>query len=51
MADDLNTKYDAGITGRHYKPINFNNYATPVVPICKANGALQQRIKKKVIAI
>ena len=41
MQDDLNSMYDAGIASGLYKPVNFNSYATPVVPIRKANGKLR----------
>ena len=35
IQDDLNQAYDAGIAKGVWKPIQFNNYGTPVVPIGK----------------
>jgi hypothetical protein len=35
IQDDLNQAYDAGIAKGVCKPVQFNNYGTPVVPIQK----------------
>ena len=47
IQDDLNQAYEAGIAKGVWKPVQFNDYGTPVVPIRK-KGALGQPAKIRV---
>ena len=38
IQDDLNQAYDAGIAKGVWKPVQFNDYGTPVVPIWKKSA-------------
>ena len=38
IQNDLNLAYDAGIKKGVLKPVQFNQYGTPVVPVRKAQG-------------
>ena len=35
MQEDLNQTYDVGIAKKPWKPVTFNEYTTPVVPVRK----------------
>ncbi|KAL5517830.1 hypothetical protein EMCRGX_G003454 [Ephydatia muelleri] len=48
LLEDLNQAYDAGITQRVWKPVQFNTYGTPVVPLRKAATPDQAKAKLRV---
>ena len=48
LLDDLNQAYDAGIKKGIWKPIQFNDYGTPVVPIRKQLLSNQKKAKLRV---
>ena len=41
MIEDVNQTYDVGIDKGIWKPVQFNEYGTPVVPIRKPNGEIR----------
>ena len=41
MIEDVNQTYDVGINKGIWKPVQFNEYGTPVVPIRKPNGEIR----------
>ena len=45
LLEDLNQAYDAGIARGVWKPVQFNSYGTPVVPIRKACTPNQAKAK------
>eukprot|EP00731_Ephydatia_muelleri_P009196 Em0004g1534a len=48
LLEDLNQAYDAGITQGVWKPVQFNTYGTPVVPLRKAATPDQAKAKLRV---
>ena len=48
LLEDLNQAYDAGIAQGVWKPVQFNTYGTPVVPLRKAATPDQAKAKLRV---
>ena len=48
LLEDLNQAYDAGIAQGVWKPVQFNSYGTPVVPIRKSCTPNQAKAKIRV---
>jgi len=48
LRDDLATGYEEGIAKGIWKPVQFNDYGTPVVPIRKTHSAGSQKPKLRI---